>query len=59
MKYDELKKLTPQELKEKCEAEKILLNKTKTSHFISPVKRIRFKESRKLIAQIKTIQNEK
>ena len=61
MKNSELKSLTLDELKQKLDAEKESLTKLKFAHAISPIENpMKIKETRKLIARIKTIlkQNE-
>jgi large subunit ribosomal protein L29 len=56
MKNSELKSLTLEELKKKLDAEKESLTKLKFAHAISPIENpMKIKETRKLIARIKTI----
>ena len=60
MKNSELKSLTLEELQQKLEAEKESLTKLKFAHAISPIENpMKIKETRKMIARIKTILNQK
>jgi large subunit ribosomal protein L29 len=56
MKNSELKSLTLEELRQKLDAEKESLTKLKFAHAISPIENpMKIKETKKLIARIKTI----
>jgi len=60
MKNSELKSLTLEELKQKLDAEKESLTKLKFAHAISPIENpMKIKETKKLIARIKTILKQK
>jgi large subunit ribosomal protein L29 len=60
MKNSELKSLTLEELKQKLDAEKESLTRLKFAHAISPIENpMKIKETRKLIARIRTILNQK
>lgn len=60
MKNSELKSLTLEELKQKLDAEKESLIKLKFAHAISPIENpMKIKETRKLIARIKTVLKQK
>lgn len=56
MKNSELKSLSLEELRQRLDAEKESLTKLKFAHAISPIENpMKIKETRKLIARIKTI----
>ena len=56
MKNSELKSLSLEELRQKLDAEKESLTKLKFAHAISPIENpMKIKETRKLIARIRTI----
>jgi len=60
MKNSEIKSLSVEELKNKLIDEKENLNKLKFSHSVTPIENpMKIKESRKLIAKIKTEINSK
>ena len=60
MKNSELKSLTLEELRQKLDAEKESLTKLKFAHAISPTENpMKIKETKKLIARIKTILKQK
>jgi large subunit ribosomal protein L29 len=60
MKNSELKTLTVDELRQKLDAEKESLTKMKFAHAISPIENpMKIKETKKLIARIKTILKQK
>ena len=60
MKNSELNSLTIEELKQKLDAEKESLTKLKFAHAISPIENpMKIKETRKLIARIRTILKQK
>ena len=60
MKNSEIKSLSVEELKNKLIDEKDNLNKLKFSHSVTPIENpMKIKESRKLIAKIKTEINSK
>ncbi|MEM9416907.1 MAG: 50S ribosomal protein L29 [Bacteroidota bacterium] len=58
MKYQEIKSLSPEERQTKLVAEIENLQKLRFAHAISPIENpMHIKQSRKLIAQLKTAQN--
>ena len=60
MKNSELQSLTLEELRQKLDAEKESLTKLKFAHAISPIENpMKIKETRKLIARIKTVLKQK
>jgi large subunit ribosomal protein L29 len=60
MKNSELQSLTLEELRQKLDAEKESLTKLKFAHAISPIENpMKIKETKKLIARIKTILKQK
>jgi len=60
MKNSELKSLTLEELRQKLDAEKESLIKLKFAHAISPIENpMKIKETKKLIARIRTILKQK
>lgn len=55
MKYEEIKALTLEELKERMETEKENLQKLKFAHAISPIENpMKIRETRRLIARLAT-----
>lgn len=60
MKYQEIKSLSPEEHKTKLIAEIERLRKLRFAHAISPIENpMHIRQSRKLIAKLKTAQNAK
>jgi len=60
VKNSELKSLTLEELRQKLDAEKESLTKLKFAHAISPIENpMKIKETKKLIARIRTILKQK
>lgn len=58
MKYQEIKSLTIEELREKVVTEQASLRKLKFAHAISPIENpMKIRNSRRLIAKLKTAQN--
>ena len=58
MKYQEIKSLSPEERQAKLVAEIENLQKLRFAHAISPIENpMRIRDSKKLIAQLKTAQN--
>ena len=60
MKYSELTKLSPEELSQKLVAQQEELSKLRFSHAINPLEKpMLIRTTRKSIAQIKTLQNDR
>ena len=58
--YNEISKLTPEELRQKLIVSQQELNKLRFAHAINPLEKpIRMLNLRKIIARIKTLENER
>ncbi len=58
MKYKEIKSLSSEERRLKLVAEEVNLRKLRFAHAVSPIENpVRIKRSRRLIAQLKTVEN--
>lgn len=58
MKYKEIKSLSSEERRLKLVTEEVNLRKLRFAHAVSPIENpVRIKRSRRLIAQLKTVEN--
>jgi large subunit ribosomal protein L29 len=58
MKYKEIKSLSSEERRSKLVTEEVNLRKLRFAHAVSPIENpVRIKRSRRLIAQLKTVEN--